>query len=308
MSNFVPSRPGQVNGADSVRALFLKQFGGEVLTAFTETNVALSRSRVRSISNGSSAQFPVLGKGTAAYHTAGVELVGTTVLGNERVINIDDVLIADRFIANIDQAMNHWDYSAPIARDIGMSLSRQMDRHILQVSLLAARATTTVTGGNGGTAITAASSKTSADVLVQAAFDASQAFDEKDVPETDRFFYVRPAQYNLLVNSSTKLIDRDFSPENGSIAGGVVMRVAGMEIVKTNNLPITNIASGLYQVNAATTSAIAVQKDAVGTVKLIDLTMEMESTVRHQGTLMVGKYAVGHGILRPECAVEIKTA
>ena len=26
----------------------------------------------------------------------------------------------------------------------------------------------------------------------------------------------------------------------------------------------------------------------------------------YQGTLMAAKYAMGHGILRPECAVEIK--
>jgi hypothetical protein len=46
----------------------------------------------------------------------------------------------------------------------------------------------------------------------------------------------------------------------------------------------------------------------VGTVKLMDLGVEMAYDIRRQGTLIVGKYAMGHGILRPECAVEIKTA
>jgi len=36
--------------------------------------------------------------------------------------------------------------------------------------------------------------------------------------------------------------------------------------------------------------------------------MESEYDIRRQGTLMVGKLAYGHGILRPEAAVEIKTA
>jgi hypothetical protein len=40
-------------------------------------------------------------------------------------------------------------------------------------------------------------------------------------------------------------------------------------------------------------------------VKLMDLSTEMEYSVRHQGTLIVAKYAMGHGILRPECAVEL---
>jgi len=45
---------------------------------------------------------------------------------------------------------------------------------------------------------------------------------------------------------------------------------------------------------------------AMGTVKLLDLASEMEYDIRRQGTLMVSKMAVGHGILRPECLYEIK--
>jgi hypothetical protein len=36
--------------------------------------------------------------------------------------------------------------------------------------------------------------------------------------------------------------------------------------------------------------------------------MEMEYQISRQGTLIVGKYAMGHGILRPESAVEVITA
>src|SRR5689334_10178885 len=104
MANMVPSRPGQINSAGDPLALFLKVFAGEVLTAFAETNVAMSRHMVRTISQGKSAQFPATWKGTAAYHTPGTQLVGTQVAQNERVIVIDDLLVADRFIALIDEA------------------------------------------------------------------------------------------------------------------------------------------------------------------------------------------------------------
>jgi hypothetical protein len=49
-------------------------------------------------------------------------------------------------------------------------------------------------------------------------------------------------------------------------------------------------------------------ESAVGTVKLMDLSMEGEYKIEYQGTLLVAKYAVGHGILRPESAVEIQAA
>lgn len=57
MANATVSRLGMLDGAGDDLALFLKMYAGEVLTAFAETNVALSRSMVRSIKSGKSAQF-----------------------------------------------------------------------------------------------------------------------------------------------------------------------------------------------------------------------------------------------------------
>ena len=37
--------------------------------------------------------------------------------------------------------------------------------------------------------------------------------------------------------------------------------------------------------------------------KLLDLTTESEYQIERQGTLFVAKYAMGHGILRPECSI-----
>jgi hypothetical protein len=80
--------------------------------------------------------------------------------------------------------------------------------------------------------------------------------------------------------------------------------------VKTNNLPQPNVNTGpaAYQGDFSTVAALAMHRSAVGTVKLIDLAVEMAYDIRRQGTLVVAKYAVGHGILRPESAVEVKTA
>jgi hypothetical protein len=310
--NATVSTLGQVNGAGSSTALFLKVFGGEVLTAFWSANKFLSRSMVRTITSGNSAQFPASWKGTAAYHTPGNMLVGTgEPLRNERVITIDDLLVADRFVSNIEEAKNHYEVRAELSRDIGMSLAATMDRNLARVGLNAARASATVTGGDGGSAITSATAGTSADALIAAAFSAAQALDEKAVPDNDRYLFVKPAQYYLLVNSSSKLINRDYAPDNGSVASGEVYRVAGLEIVKTNNPPFgSNIATGpaAYQGNFTTSVGLVMQKGAIGTVKLMDVAIESEYLITHQGTMIVGKYACGHGILRPECAVEIKTA
>jgi len=46
-------------------------------------------------------------------------------------------------------------------------------------------------------------------------------------------------------------------------------------------------------------------KAGIGTVKLLDLATESEYQIERQGTLFVAKYAMGHGVIRPECCVEM---
>ena len=66
-----PVSVGRVNAAGSEDALFLKVFAGEVLTSFERASVTAGAETVRTISNGKSATFPVMGRVAAAYHTPG---------------------------------------------------------------------------------------------------------------------------------------------------------------------------------------------------------------------------------------------
>lgn len=255
-----------------------------------------------------SAQFPASWKGTAGYHTPGTQLLGTAVAHNERTIVIDDLLVADRSIANIDEAMSHYDVRSIYSRDIGMALARTYDRNILQVGVLAARASATVTGGSGGTRLIDGDFDDTVGDLEAGIFDAAQALDEKDVPENDRYVVLRPAQYWLLVQGSTKVVNADYAPtQAGGYITGKIRQIAGVEIVMSNNVPGTNVSTGptAYRGNFSSVVGLVWQKGAMGTVKLIDLALESEYLIEYQTTLMVGKYAVGHGILRPECAVEL---
>lgn len=308
MAAATPFRIGQVNGAGATDALFLKVYGGEVLTAFETLNVMERLQMIRNISSGKSAQFPATWKVNASYHTPGAEIVGQTSNVNERVITIDDLLIADVFIPVIDEAKNHYEYRSEYSTQCGRSLARKFDTNSQQVGVLAARASATVTGGNGGTQLTNAGYATTGSTIAAGIFASAQALDEKDVPEDSRVAILRPAQYYLAAQT-TDVINRDWGGA-GVYADGTVLRVAGVEIVKSNHLPSTNVASGptAYQGDFSNTQALVMQKGAIGTVKLLDLGVEMEYDMRRQGTLIVAKYALGHGILRPECAVEMKSA
>lgn len=311
MANATVLNIGQVNGAGATDALFLKVFSGEVLTAFETASVTRDKHFVRTISSGKSASFPATWKVTGGYHTPGTEIVGQTSNVNERVITIDDLLISSVFIPNIDEAKNHFDYRNIYSSEAGIFLGTNWDKNVLQTGVLAARASATVTGANGGTTLTSTTTlyKTSATDIVAGHYAAAQAMDEKDIPETStKYSFIKPAQYYLLAQVDG-LVDRDYTAGNGDKANATVMKVAGINLVKTNNLPTTNIASGptAYQGDFTKTAALIMTADAVGTLKLMDLSSEMEYDIRRQGTLIVAKYAMGHGILRPECAVELKT-
>jgi len=309
MANATVSRFGAVDTqVGDKQALFLVKYAGETLEEFDLRTVFLSRHTVRTIENGKSAQFPASGLGGAEYHTPGTEIVGSIVQHNQRLIAIDDQLIAPRFVANIDEAMEHYDVRSIYTKDAGRALARTFDRNVCQVGILAARASATVNGGDGGLVITDADADTNADSLVTSLFAAAQNFDEKNVPEEDRFCFLKPAQYNRLVQN-TDLINTLWGG-SGSLAKGKIYEIAGFQLVKTNNMPtgVVNTGPTAYQGTFTTSVALCMTPEAVGTVKLIDVTTEMAYDIRRQGTLIVAKYAMGHGILRPECAVEIKTS
>jgi hypothetical protein len=311
MANATTLNIGQVNGAGATDALFLKIFSGEVLTAFETECVTAAKHFVRTISNGKSASFPATWKVTGGYHTPGAEIVGQSSNVNERVITIDDLLLSSVFIPNIDEAKNHFDYRNIYATECGRFLANNWDKNVLQLFALAARASATVTGAYGGTQLTSTGTlyKTSASDLVAGIFAAVQAMAEKDIPSSSKkFTFIRPAQYYLLAQLKD-LVDVDWAAGNGNQSEARVLKVAGSELVTTNNLPSTVISTGptAYQGDFTKTAFVTATADAVGTLKLMDLQSEMAYDIRRQGTLIVAKYLMGHGILRPECSVEGKT-
>lgn len=309
MANATVSRLGQINGSTSDNtALFLKVFSGEVMTAFHKANVFLDRSMVRTISNGKSAQFVATGTTSASYHTPGTEITGTAINHAERVITIDDLLVASAFLSNIDEAMNHYDVRSVYSDEVGKILAETMDKNLAQVGVLAARASALVTGGSGGSSLANANYGTDSTALAAGLFLAAQTLDEKFVDAGDRSVFLRPAQYYLLAQNTTLI--NSWYGGSGAIAEGNILKVAGIEVVKTVAVPNSNVTTGptAYQGNFSTTVGLVMNKKAIGTVKLMDLATESAYDIRRQGTLLVSKYAVGHGIVRQEAAVELKTA
>jgi hypothetical protein len=62
---------------------------------------------------------------------------------------------------------------------------------------------------------------------------------------------------------------------------------------------------GSYGADFSSTRGICFQSEGIGTVKLMDLSMRSDYVPDRLGTLMLAKYAAGHGVLREECCYEL---
>ena len=343
---------GLTAGSDN-NELFLKKFSGEILQSFEESNIFKPLHTIRTIESGKSAQFPVTGIASANYHTPGENIAeegGATskylsdIKKTERVITIDDMLVASTFLANIDDMKNHYDIRSVYANELGKALAKRFDEALAKVFIAAARSEANLSGRPAGGILDVSANvmgdgSDSADdgdndgptgaELVAALFTAAQKLDENDVPSDGRFCVLRPQEYYKLITGgagalaiSTSAVNKDVGGV-GSIASGSIPQVAGITIYKSNHIPSTDLSgvatgdgaaandvfgaggSG-YNGNFTNTLGIVSHSAAVGTVKLLDLATESEYQIERQGTLFVAKYAMGHGILRPECAIELQ--
>ena len=340
---------GLTAGSDN-NELFLKKFSGEILQSFEESNIFKPLHTIRTIESGKSAQFPVTGIASANYHTPGENIAeegGATskylsdIKKTERVITIDDMLVASTFLANIDDMKNHYDIRSVYANELGKALAKRFDEALAKVFIAAARSDANLSGRPAGGILDVSANAfvalgaTNTDVtdptgaeLVAALFSAAQKLDENDVPSDGRFCVLRPQEYYKLITGgagalaiSTSAVNKDVGGV-GSIASGSIPQVAGITIHKSNHIPSTDLSgvatgdgaaandvfgaggSG-YNGDFTNTLGIVSHSAAVGTVKLLDLATESEYQIERQGTLFVAKYAMGHGILRPECAIEL---
>lgn len=319
-----PARFGAGQSSSDARNLFLKIFGGEVLSAFQERVLTLDKHITRSIQNGKSAQFPKTWKATSEYHTAGKELLGNDIDTTEVTITVDGLLVAHTAIYDLDEKMSHFDVTGEFSAELGRALAREYDKNVMRSVILAAR-----TSADGpfpaGNVIEDAALLNTAGVDGNDWLDAIEAANEdlfeKDVPEDmPRYMLVNSKVFNAIKNArdshgNYRVLNRDINGGPDAASGYRRQQFLVWDdviIMKQRTIPNTDESADgdvytKYRGDYSKTTGVLWTPYAVGTVNLMDVAMETERDVRRQEDFMVSKMAVGHGTLRPECAVEFRT-
>lgn len=344
MGTFNPSYMSTVNNVTTAfsdrTALSLPDLKKDIITAFHANNKFAPKAMVRS-TDSFSARFPASWKTSASYHTAGTRLLGQTdpPARNYRDITLDDRMVVHLFVDELDQqARAIVPFQGMFAMEMGQAIAQADDQNCAIVAALAARASATVTGGDGGNVIVKANSDINVGALNAAIWDLKNAMDEKNVPQMLRSLGLRPAQYNLMAATYDRPFYRELNGTGGSIGGSVkIPEYAGFsEIFMSNNIPSTNIVSSptgtrnTYNGDFTNTVALGFYAGAYGTV-VTNAALSMggssqptpttDTNAQFQpldvrevkipeayGTLYLCSLITGHGVLNPPAAGEIKKA
>ena len=298
----------------------MRNFGGEVLTAYTRASVTLGRHIERSISSGKSATFPVCGRAVAAYLKAGASLddLRTNIPHGEKEILIDGLLTADQLIFDLDDAMAHFDISNEYSKQIGEALAFARDGGLIaEIAKMVVEDKELLTGlGKGGvlsSQVTTVGENTETGMAIfEQLLAMSTKMDNNYVPTADRIVYMKPMGVNALV-AAKDILNRDYGAAV-SITDGVgnSLKVLGFDVVKCPHLTVggATVTNGVVQGTGHvfpaaykdTAMFVAAHRTSVGTLTLKGLAIEHARRAEYQADQIIGKYAMGHGGLRPEAA------
>ena len=123
----------------------------------------------------------------------------------------------------------------------------------------------------------------------------ARLLDEKNVPEEGRWFLASPDFYEVLSQSSSKLLSVDYNAGQGSIRNGLVSsgKLRGFDMYKSNNIAATSNAAG---------KCMAGHMSAVATANTI-LSTEVIRDPSSFGDIVRGLHVYGAKVLRSEALV-----
>ena len=317
---WTPNYPGK-----SDLSAFLRVYGGEVVAAYNKATVIKDKLRTRNISSGKSAQFPTISTESAKLHTPGDDLFSGTagyesdMTNDEKVIQVNRLLIATAFVDGLDEMMQHYNSRSEYATQMGAALGVACDQWSLGALTRGSSASETVTGSYANAA---AGSTTGSALVKQGIIDAAGAMDTSGVPKGDRYVVVTPTVFYGLMNEDD-VVSSDFGAgANRAVAGS--LSYMGFEILNSaiwtdfaNAAGTAGIAGevlfGLdgratYDVVLTNVFGCAFHKEAAGIVSLKGMTTETDWIPERQGNLIVAKQAIGIDILRPTSSILLKTA
>ena len=229
-----------------------------------------------------------------------------TMLTDQEISLVVDSAKAFKFIVDdIESNMSHVNFKEIASSSAAYALKDSYDAAVLATMFAGCSATTPnhILGADSATDLAAgvfdgsgaadlgASETDPLDLMARMA----RLLDEQNVPEEGRWFVASPDFYEVLGQSSSKLLSVDYNAGQGSIRNGLVSsgKLRGFDMYKSNNIAATSNAAG--KCLAGHISSTATANTILSTEVLRDQTSF--------GDIVRGLHVYGAKVLRDEAIV-----
>lgn len=256
--------------------LLIDQYGGTVESQFARKSIMRQYVSIRSVRGTDTVVNNRVGRTTLKKLTPGVRPPAESTPFGKVILTVDTVILARDNQALLNEFQTHFDVRAELAKDHGKEIAKFFDQAFVIMAIKGSLASAPVLGngdpnkqsiGAGkNRTLAAVGDENDPDKLAIAITDILVEMEEEDVPVEEIVVFVRPTAYATLWNHD-KLLNRDFSPENGDFSAATISTIAGARIVKTTHIPQTEIVNhflsnerndNAYDVSGIQATAVAV--------------------------------------------------
>jgi len=311
---------GTSTGAEDLdRALLVDEISGEIISSFNKSTIMDGKYMLRQTNGAKGVRFEHVGGIGAYYHNAGEHIEGLNVAHEKSEITLDRPLVTSFFTDDFNEQMMHYDARKEYTRAMGEVLAQKYDRNVLMKYITAARLSNKLAEKPGGSVIVnadlaSATLDTKVKAIAKAIIDGKKELIKKNVPIDGIFCVLSPDDYFAIIEHRD-LLNKDFG-EVGSFSDGNVFRIAGVPLSYHNYIPQvdaqnpanTEFYDEYHGINCTGTVGFLGVKDAVGVLRGNTVTTKIWDDNGRMGTWTRASIACGMGVLRPECAVELRSA
>jgi hypothetical protein len=239
-------------------------------------------------------------------YTRGATTTKTVLTDQELVLVVDQARAFKFIVDDIEKRMSHVNFKEVASSSAAYALKDQKDSNVLSYisDNISASAPDMVLGSDSATP---AASIGAATGYIDVGFGTGEVdpidllarfarmLDEQSVPEEDRWFVASPEFYEVLSESSSKLLSVDYNGGQGSIRNGLVSSglLRGFKMYKSNNITDGSNANVCM---AGHMSAVA----SAGTMLEVESLRDQDSF----GDIVRGLHVYGRKVLRPEAVAK----
>lgn len=257
--------------SDQARADMIEQYGGVVDSQFAKGSIMRKFVTVQPVKGTDTLINRRIGRTQLQALTPGVRPDGVATAFGRAQVTVDTVILARDNRSMLNEFQIDFNARAELGKDHGKELAKFFDEALIIQAIKSAYLTAPA-GLNGAIGagkvetMALANDENDPDLLYAKIAKIITRMQEEDIDTSELVCLVRPTHYDVLSNND-KLIDRDFSDDNGDFSLGTVGTIKKVPVIDTARIPTAAIVghklsnagnSNAYDLSAGQAKAVAV--------------------------------------------------